>query len=248
MTLLHTQQLSLSRSTQLLVQQLDWQVARGERWCVIGRNGTGKTTLLQTLAGLLAPAAGTVVLEGQPLQQLDRVRLAQLRGMMQQHQHDAFAHSVFDAVAIGRVPYRIGQDWDTAEDVRIVQAALEQVGLAQRANEAVTRLSGGERQRVALAALLAQSPALMLLDEPFSHQDLGWQSRLAAMLRGVGQQQTIIFSSHDLNLALRCATHALVLAPDRHWMGEANAVLQPPVLEAAFECPFIWRGDWLGPA
>ena len=154
--MLRVQQLGISAGKRWLVRELDWQVWAGEFWCVLGKNGAGKTTLLHTLAGVLSPAEGEVLLQDSAMAHITPATLARLRGLMPQSQVDAFQDSVFNAVAIARIPHRMGAGWDTPDDVDAVRKALNRVGLEARIGDDLTRLSGGERQRVALAALMVQ--------------------------------------------------------------------------------------------
>ncbi len=241
--MLSVRRLSVAAGNRVLVDALDWQVRQGELWCVLGRNGSGKTTLLQTLAGVLCPAAGEVWLQESALAEIEPSVLARMRGLMPQVQADAFQDTVFNAVAIARVPHRMGAGWDTAEDIDAVREALKRVGLQDRIGDDVTRLSGGERQRVALAALMVQSPALMLLDEPVAHQDVGHQLDVMRLLQALSQKHAIVVSCHDINLAMRFASHVLLLGENMHWQGSVEQVLQSETLSQAFGCRFSRDGQ-----
>ncbi len=241
--MLSVRRLSVAAGNRVLVDALDWQVRQGELWCVLGRNGSGKTTLLHTLAGVLAPAAGEVRLQEAPVAHIEPAAMARLRGLMPQVQADAFQDSVFNAVAIARVPHRMGTSWDTADDIDAVREALQRVGLQDRIADDVTRLSGGERQRVALAALMVQSPDLMLLDEPVAHQDVGHQLEVMRLLKSLSQQHAVVASCHDINLAARFATHVLLLGEDAHWHGRIEQVLDSEKLSQAFGCRFSRDGQ-----
>ena len=244
--MLSTHQLSVMAGHRALVNALDWHVRQGELWCVLGRNGSGKTTLLHTLAGVLHPAAGEVRLQEACVMGIEPAMLARLRGLMPQVQSDAFQDSVFNAVAIARVPHRMGAGWDTAEDIAAVREALARVGLGGRMTDDVTLLSGGERQRVALAALMVQSPDLMLLDEPVAHQDVGYQLEVMRLLQELSETHAVVASCHDINLAARFATHVLLLGDQMHWQGRVEQVLDEDTLSRAFGCRFSRDGlSWL---
>jgi iron complex transport system ATP-binding protein len=240
--LLATAALRVEAGGRLLCSELDWQPARGTFWCVLGKNGAGKSTLLHTLAGLLQPAAGQIFLHGEPLGAIGPALLARRRGLLEQQQFDAFSSSVLETVMSGRYPYQSGAGWESAEDRRLALQALATVGLAQDAAKDVRTLSGGERQRVALATLLAQDPQLLLLDEPTAHQDAAAQIGVMQLLRdracAPGAAGTAIAACHDLNLAARFATHALILGAGRHWRGTVAEVLTAPILQQAFGCGF----------
>ena len=235
---LRTEQLCVALGSRNLISNLDWTVETGQLWCVLGPNGVGKTSLLYALAGLLPPVSGLVRIGNDDIAELSDQMLARKRGMLRQHQVDAFSSSVLAAVSIGRTPYRAGAGWDAARDRAIALDALTAVGLRDSTERDITRLSGGERQRVALAALLAQNPGVMLLDEPTAHQDVAQQLHIMSLMRKLSADHAVVASCHDINLAARFATHALVLAPQRHWLGTVEEVLTPEVLEAAFGCSF----------
>ncbi len=243
MTLLQARALEIAVGDRLLTQNLDLQVDRGEFWCVLGKNGAGKTTLLQVIAGLRSSLKGQIELCGDSLESTPLAFLAQRRGLMMQQQVDVFPHTVFDNVAIAHVAGCVSSNSVDAS----VTAALEKVGMAGSVDRNVLTLSGGERQRVALAALLVQAPELMLLDEPVSHQDVAQQLQVMQLLRELSTNHAVISSCHDINLARRFATHALVLGEGQHWLGLVGDTLVPQILHQAFGCEFVQQGDWLVP-
>lgn len=241
--LLDVREFALRVGQRELIVALNWQVHRGEFWCVLGRNGAGKSTLLHCLSGLRRPDAGEILINGHGIDTVSPTQLARLRGLMPQQSIDSFSCSVHDAVAIGRTPWRIGRDWDSTQDDSVVQAALVRVGMQERIDDDIRSLSGGERQRVALAALLAQSPSLMLLDEPTAHQDVAQQLLLMRLMRQLAEHHAVIASCHDLNLAARFATHVLLLGPDFHRAGLMREVLTVDALHRAYGCRFVQEGE-----
>jgi iron complex transport system ATP-binding protein len=245
--LLDVSALEIAAGHRTLVSKLDLRIHRGEFWCVLGKNGTGKTTLIQTFAGLRHPSRGQIRLCSDLLQTIPSDVLARRRGLLPQQVIDVFAHTVFEAVVIGRVPGRISRSTNLRSDEEAVDTALARVGLSGIQSRNVLTLSGGERQRVALAALLVQSPELMLLDEPLSHQDISQQFEVMQLLRELSEHHAVVSSCHDVNLAKRFATHALVLGEGCHCMGKVEDTLTPERLSAAFGCQFVQEGDWLVP-
>lgn len=219
---------------------LGFDLAAGERMAILGRNGTGKTTLLTTLAGLREAEAGTVSLCGEEYAALDARRAAQRRGLLPQGHLDAFQSTVLETALIGRHPHLGRWHWEGKEDERIAREALAAVDLAGLGGREVHTLSGGERQRLAIAALLAQQPRLYLLDEPLAHLDLNHQIAVLELLsrrareEGVG----IVMVLHDINLALRHADRALLLFGEgRTLEGPVEAVLTAESLSRLYGHP-----------
>lgn len=241
--MLKTQQLGISAGQRSLITGLNWQVKRGEFWCVLGKNGAGKTSLLHTLAGAATPTQGSVLLSGQNIAALDTLTLSRRRGLLLQSYSDVFHESVFNVVAIARTPHRSGAQWDTAADTVAVRLALQCVNLEEKMNSDITQLSGGERQRVGLAALIVQSPDLLLLDEPTAHQDVAYQLKTMNLLRDLAQKHAVIASCHDINQAARFATHVLLLGDHQHWLGPVDEVLEAERLSQVFGCSFRREGE-----
>jgi len=220
-----------------LVRSLHIDIAAGERWAMVGPNGAGKTSLLHVLAGVRPADGGTIDLAGQPLARSSVERLAGLRALVADRWVDPFATSVLDTVLAARyrmrgMPGGARADRQSETVARQCLATMDCSALAERD---VRRLSRGERQRVALAAGLAQDTALILLDEPISHQDPRHQVQV---LRQLGQRAdcTVIAALHDINAAARFATHALLLAGDGSWQaGASDAVLTQEKLSPLFE-------------
>lgn len=187
-------------------------VDAGEFVCLLGRNGQGKSTLLRTLGGFLAPVSGDVVLHGTPVRELRGVARARRIAVVLTERPQVGALGVMDLIEMGRQPYTGWAGVLTDEDRRIAAAALEQVGGAHLAGRTVDSLSDGERQRVMIARALAQQPDLMLLDEITAFLDLPSRVTIIDMLRRIAAEQgmAIILSSHDLELSLQTA--------DRLWL------------------------------
>jgi iron complex transport system ATP-binding protein len=237
--LLQADALTLRAGSRELVRGLSLQVRAGELWCVLGANGSGKTTLLHTLAGLRVPFAGRVLCAGEDPARTSPEQLARRRGLLPQRLHDSFSARALEVVLLGRHPHRNRWSFDDDDDQRIARDALAAVDAAGIAERDVTTLSGGERQRVAIAALLAQQVPLLLLDEPTAHLDLKHQVGVLQHLRACVQQPrcAAVLALHDLNLAARFGTHALVLGPDGVVSGTTDEVLTEAVLGSAFDHP-----------
>ena len=237
--------LSLVVAGRALVSGLDFDVRRGECWVVIGPNGAGKTTLVSALAGLKAPASGEIRYDGKTLASLGPRERAKIRGYLPQDSVDHFPATVLETALVGRHPHLGRWQWESAADVDRARSALAAFGLAGLDARDARTLSGGERRRLALAALMAQDPELLVLDEPSSHLDLGQQvaalDALTALTRDAGR--AIVMVLHDLHLALRYADHAIALGGGRATAGNAADILSAPTLSAFFGHPLVAVGE-----
>jgi iron complex transport system ATP-binding protein len=175
---------------------------------------------------------------GRSVEDVTLAELAKLRGLMPQQIVDRFSASVGDTVAIARAPWRLGSAWRDHDDRSYVTAALQRVGMLDRMNDDVMQLSGGERQRVAFAAMLVQNPALMLLDEPSSHQDIAQQQVMMRLMQELAVGHAVIASCHDINLAARFSSHVLLLGEGFYYAGSTQEVLNPDVLSRVYGCEF----------
>ena len=219
MNVLAAHGITVAVGARVLVEQLELRIAPGDLLVILGRNGSGKTLLLHTLAGLRAPAAGRVTLDDRALSAWPRRDLAQRLGLLLQIYEDAFPLTVLDAVLIGRHPHLGFWQWEGGGDRAIARAALVTVGLEGMEERAVATLSGGERRRLAIAALLAQQPGVYLLDEPLNHLDPQHQIAVLAHCAALARAgHAVAASLHDPNLAARFGTRALLLHGDGRWL------------------------------
>ncbi len=234
--LLDINQLALRVGERWLCCAFSQQLRAGEVLVLLGPNGAGKTTLLRTLAGLAPPAAGTLSIAGRSVEDWPPRELARLRGYLPQQQPDLFPSSVLETVMVGRHPHLGRWGWEGEQDVAVAEAALSETGMLDFAARDVLTLSGGERQRVAIAALLAQAPRLMLLDEPTNHLDLHHQISTLELLRARAEAGcAVVTVLHDINLAARLADHVVLFdGRGRVLAGARDEVLRADVLEQAF--------------
>lgn len=200
---------------QQVLHEASLQAQAGEWLSIVGPNGAGKSTLLRCLAGLMPVPRGQVSLRGQPLAQWpSRLRARTVAWLGQDVAGDP-AMSVYDTVALGRLPYQgwLGLRGMTAGDHDAVKQALVDTDMAWAASRPMAALSGGERQRVNLARALAVRAAIMLLDEPVSHLDAPHQRLLAQVMRREASQGVCVISVlHELPLALAADKLAVMQA------------------------------------
>lgn len=237
---MQTHELSLRVGTRALVTGLEWSIAPGQCWCIIGRNGAGKSTLLRTLAGLRDADEGEVKLGGREVRRWPLLELARKRAYLPQGRNDAFGYRAIDIVLAARHPYQDARYWDNDTDLLAAQNALTALDVGNLAERDVRTLSGGERQRVAIAAVLAQDTPLLLLDEPASALDLAHQVSVMQLIAGLCRKRgkAVVMVSHDLNLSYSVATHALLLMGDGRWhAGAAAEIMNPALLGACLGYP-----------
>jgi len=242
--------LRVSVPGRVLVEQLDLTLDSGEFIAVLGRNGTGKTLSLLTLAGLRSPDAGEVRLGTQNIASMRRQLVARQLALLTQDTDDIFPATVMDTALIGRHPHLGRLSWESARDHEIAEAALHAAGIADLAGRDVLSLSGGERRRLAIAQILTQAPGVYLLDEPTNHLDPQHQlDTLRIFRRAADDGAGVIASLHDVNLATRFADRCLLLFGDGRWeLGPAAEILNESRLEEVYATPMEavdWRGGRL---
>lgn len=248
--LLETHDLHVTVPGRSLVSAMHLSLSRGEFVAMLGPNGTGKTLSMLTLAGLRDPAAGDVLLGGEPMQSMARAAIARKLALLPQDVDDIFPATVLDTVLIGRHPHVPRFHWESRHDRDIAMRALGQMDIAALAGRDVLTLSGGERRRAAVAQILAQSPDVFLLDEPTNHLDPQHQLDVLNVFRGAADDgAAVIASLHDVNLAVRYADRCLLLFGDGRWeLGATSDILNETSLEALYDIPIEavpWRSQRL---
>lgn len=197
-----------------VVKDVSFRVREGERLCILGPNGCGKTTLLRAMAGLL-PCSGKIELDGSDLCDLSVRQRAKKLALMSQLTPAAFGYTVHETVMLGRYARRMGGPLagESAEDHRVVRESMVLTGTWELRDRLITQLSGGQLQRVYLARTFAQEPQVILLDEPTNHLDLRYQVELIDSLRTWVQTagRCVVGVLHDINLALAFADTVLLM-------------------------------------
>ena len=179
---------------------------------ILGPNGSGKTTLLHLLLGLLTPGAGQIAIAGAAQSGYSRRELSHLLGLVSQSETITFELSVLEYVLLGRAPYLNLLERPGEGDRQIAMQGLEMAGAEGLRDRLVTELSGGELQLVTIARALAQTPRMLLLDEPTSHLDLGNKRRVLNVLRNVADEgRSVVLTTHDPNAAASVADHVVLL-------------------------------------
>src|SRR5215813_7922045 len=225
--------LTIGYSDRVVGRGLNVALERGEVLALLGPNGGGKTTLLKTLLGILAPRAGEVAIGGRSLAGISIRERARVIAYVPQVHVPTFAFTVDSVVLMGRTAHGNLFSRPSARDRMVAARVLDQFGIAHLAPRPYTMISGGERQLVLLARALAQEPQFVVLDEPTANLDFGNQGKVMREIRALaGAGHGILFTTHDPNHALRAADRAYLLrAGERVAEGTVGTVLTRERLE-----------------
>ncbi|MBT2640135.1 ABC transporter ATP-binding protein [Bacillus sp. ISL-39] len=213
---IETEKLTLSYGDSIIINELDIKIPKGEITVFIGGNGCGKSTLLRSIARLLKPQAGAILLEGEAISKLSTKEVARKMAILPQSPSAPEGLTVLQLVKQGRYPYQTWLKQWSEEDERSVENALKATGIDHLKDRTVDSLSGGQRQRAWIAMTLAQDTDIILLDEPTTYLDMTHQIEILDLLFELNENEgrTIVMVLHDLNLACRYA-HNIVAIKDQ---------------------------------
>jgi len=236
--------LELSAGGRELIGALDLALAPGQFWSLLGRNGSGKTSLILALAGLRSPRAGTIALGGLPLAAHRRGELARRIAVLLQDEQTDFSGSVLDYVMLGRYPHSRSAWSRDEEGAAAARRWLAELDLAERAAQDYRTLSGGERQRARIAQALLQDAEILLLDEPLQHLDLRHQAQaMRTFSRCASGGKTVLAALHEPGHAARhCGFAVLLYDAGRASLGRSSEMLTQANLEALYQCPLEAAG------
>nr|WP_317283862.1 heme ABC transporter ATP-binding protein [uncultured Sellimonas sp.] len=206
---LSAEHLCLSYGNDKILKDVSIDVNSKEFVGIIGPNGSGKSTLLKCIYRTLSPDTGCVYLGGDSLKKLSYKDSAKKISVVAQHNYYNFEFTVREVVLMGRAPHKKVLERDTAQDYKIVQQALQKVGMKEFADRDFSTLSGGEQQRVILARALAQQTPCLVLDEPTNHLDITHQLQLMKIVKEL--DVTVVAAIHDLNIAAMFCDRLYVL-------------------------------------
>ncbi|WP_217560823.1 ABC transporter ATP-binding protein [Paenibacillus sp. GbtcB18] len=210
---IETKSLTLSYNQTDIIEDLDLEIPKGQITVLIGCNGCGKSTLLRSMARLMKPKNGAVLLNGQEIAKQSTKEVARQMAILPQGPTAPEGMTVFELVKQGRYPHQNWLKQWTREDEEAVTKALEATGMAPLAERQVDSLSGGQRQRAWIAMTLAQGTNTILLDEPTTYLDMTHQIEILDLLWELNEKEntTIVMVLHDLNLACRYAHHIVAI-------------------------------------
>ncbi|MFG1797323.1 ABC transporter ATP-binding protein [Nocardia sp. NPDC049149] len=225
--------LACAAGRRTVIADVSFAVRGGETIGIVGPNGTGKTTLLQVLAGVRRPVHGRVRVDGLVLHDLSARQRARTVALVAQDERPPADLRAGEVVALGLTPYLPPWGAGSPREQQQIEKALATVDLAGFAERPVHHLSGGERQRVLLARALVQDTPVLLLDEPTNHLDITHRLELLALARTL--DRTVVMALHDLTLADRYCDRILVLHNGAaHPLAAPETALAPDVVDTVF--------------
>ncbi|MFD1954539.1 ABC transporter ATP-binding protein [Paenibacillus thailandensis] len=244
MSLLEAKGLGLSYGGAYIFENLDLVVPQQKITVLIGSNGCGKSTLLRSMARLLKPQHGSVVLDGADMMGMPAKEVARKLAILPQGPTAPEGLKVLELVKQGRYPYQSWLKQWSKEDEAAVAAALESTGMSELKDREVDSLSGGQRQRAWIAMTLAQQTPLILLDEPTTYLDMAHQIEVLDLLYELNRREgrTVVMVLHDINLACRYADHIVAIQGGRiRAQGAPEEIVDAKLIADVFqlECEII---------
>jgi iron complex transport system ATP-binding protein len=213
MTRITAEKLSIGYGEKLIIDGLDLEIPEGKITALVGANGSGKSSILKTMARLLTPQQGGVFLNGKLITQMPTKEVAKQLAILPQNPTSPEGLTVIELVAYGRFPHQKGFGSLKKEDREAIHKALEATGMLEFANRPIDQMSGGQRQRAWIAMALAQGTNLLFLDEPTTYLDMAHQLEVLQLLERLNREEarTIVMVVHDLNHASLFAHHLVAI-------------------------------------
>lgn len=238
--------LSKNYETREVLKKLNFSVKSGEILGIIGPNGCGKSTLMKLLSGAEPPTEGTIEINGKSIRKYKPKELARKLAVLQQEALPQVGFTVREIIEMGRYPY---QNWmgeeviDRHHQYDIVDETIKKLDLKQLEDESIDNLSGGERQRVALGKVMAQEPTILMLDEPTTFLDIGFQLQMMEIVKGWQREcsLTVVVILHDLNIASLYCNRIMIMKDGKiEKIGLPTSVIQEELIETVYHTrPFV---------
>lgn len=228
---------SVAYGRKRILDNVTMEFERGKITTIIGPNGCGKSSLLKTVPRTVLPVSGNVMLEEKPLKSYSPKELAKKIAYLPQLHTSPEDITIRTLVSYGRFPYKKFGSGLTSEDEGIIDRTLELTGLTPYADRLVNHLSGGEKQRAWIAMTICQQPEILLLDEPITYLDVGYQVEVLELIRDLRDKLNITIGMvlHDMNFTARYSDVIYVLKDRRvHAHGTPEEIIRQEHLNAVF--------------
>jgi iron complex transport system ATP-binding protein len=230
-----------------IFENISFSVDKGDVFCILGPNGTGKSTLLRCLCGLYKLKAGSITVDGKDIARMGPAKLAKKIGFIPQIHTPTFPYTVLEVVIMGRTPHLNMLASPSDKDYDIAEEAIKTIGIESIKDKPYTELSGGQMQMVLLARVLAQEPEILLLDEPTSHLDIGNQIHTIEIVRMLADKGlSLIMTSHFPDHAFLSSNKVGIMKDGIFiQMGRADEVVTEENLKKAYgtEIRIVYIGD-----
>lgn len=234
---LKTANLDIAYEDRLIVEDLNVEIPQGKITALVGANGSGKSTILKTMARIMNPKGGSVLLDGKSIHKQSTREVAKQLAILPQNPTAPEGLTVTELVSYGRFPYQKGFGSMKAEDRKMVEWAIQVTGMSEFHDRPIDQLSGGQRQRAWIAMALAQDTDILFLDEPTTFLDMAHQLEVLHLLEylNTSEKRTIVMVVHDLNHAARYAQHMIAIKKGKaEAVGTPTEVMSPDVLREVF--------------
>jgi iron complex transport system ATP-binding protein len=249
MSILSANNLTLGYGDYIVLKDINLKIPKNKITILVGSNGCGKSTLLKTMARLLKPKSGKVMLGDLSIFEKSSKEIAKELAILTQTPSAPDDLTIFNLVKQGRYPYQKWFSQWSREDEKVIDYALEKTGLLDIKHKKISNLSGGQKQRVWIAMTLAQQTDIILLDEPTNHLDIKYKIEVLDLLKNLNKQEqrTIVIVLHDINLAARYADNIAAIKDGKVYAeGTPNAIITEKLIKEVFdinsmiiECPLF---------
>ena len=232
-----TEELEYSYKEKKVLDGISLSVGKGEILGILGPNGCGKSTLLKNLNRNLSPEHGCVLIEGDDISAMKKKDIAKKVAVVPQSNEIRFAFTVREIVGMGRMPFQESLRGPSSEDERIINEAMEQTGISGMAGRLINTMSGGERQRVIIARAIAQTPDIILMDEPTLHLDISMQFEVLDLISDLSRRNnlTVVIVSHDLPMVARYCDRMILIHDHKIFaMGKPEEILTEENMKTVF--------------
>lgn len=228
--MIEAKNLSIGYDKKPLQKQIDFNLDKGSFCALIGPNGVGKTTLLKTLLGWQKPLQGELFMSGKNLNNLSALQLSHKVSVVWSSHNIPENLKVSELLQMGRQPHTNWWGRLTSIDTKIIETVQDDLRIKSMLTKPCGSLSDGELQRVLIAKAMIQDTEIILLDEPTSHLDVGYQIEIIELLKTIAQhqQKILLFSTHQIELALKTCTNVLVFAKEKNLFGNPKEIKKDP--------------------
>ncbi|SDB24221.1 iron complex transport system ATP-binding protein [Flavobacteriaceae bacterium MAR_2010_188] len=227
---------SSSTSIQTIAKDINFEIKTPQLVGIVGANGIGKSTLLRSLSGMQPKIEGEIYLQGNKLQSLDYLERSKLMSLVLTEQTISKNLSVVELISLGRQPYTNWYGKLEPKDIEVINTAISLTGLEKIRTKKCAELSDGQLQKVMIARAFAQETDLILMDEPTTHLDLYHKAYIMKMMKEMvkNSNKTILFSSHEIDLAIQLCDHMIVMTDNQVYFDEPCKLIEAGVFEGLF--------------